>query len=133
VKRKKMAEKQEKKTHMGVFNIERRRHPRFSIDLPIEYQLIPSDINHTGRALNASEGGMLVYLPQQIEIGQHLRIKLFFASGSHLNSIEVVAEVVWMDIHLGKEWGDYRCGVKFADISPVDFNKLKNFLRSLSE
>ena len=27
-----MAEKQEKKTHMGVFNIERRRHPRFSID-----------------------------------------------------------------------------------------------------
>ena len=91
---------------MGVFNIERRRHPRFSIDLPIEYQLIPSDINLTGRALNASEGGMLVYLPQQVEIGQHLRIKLFFASGSHLNSIEVVAEVVWMDIHLGKEWGD---------------------------
>jgi c-di-GMP-binding flagellar brake protein YcgR len=76
---------------------------------------------------------MLVYLPQQIEIGQHLRIKLFFASGSHLNSIEVVAEVVWMDIHLGKEWGDYRCGVKFADISPDDFNKLKSFLRSLSE
>ena len=128
-----MSEKQGIKPHMGVFNIERRRHPRFSIDLPIEYQLIPSDINLTGRALNASKGGMLVYLPQQVEIGQHLRIKLFFASGSHLNSIEVVAEVVWMDIHLGKEWGDYRYGVKFDDISPDDLNKLKNFLRSLSE
>jgi c-di-GMP-binding flagellar brake protein YcgR len=133
VKRGKVTETQETKSHVGVVNLEKRRHPRFSIDLPIEYQLIPSDINLTGRALNASEGGMLVYLPQQIEIGQHLRIKLFFASGSHLNSIEVVAEVVWMDIHLGKEWGDYRCGVKFDDISPDDLNKLKNFLRSLSE
>jgi c-di-GMP-binding flagellar brake protein YcgR len=128
-----MTEKQGEKPHMGVFNIERRRHPRFSIDLPIEYQLILSDIYHTGRALNASEGGMLVYFPQQIEIGQHLRIKLFFASGSNLNSIEVEVEVVWMDIHLGKEWGDNRCGVKFTDISSDDFKKLKNFLKSLSE
>jgi c-di-GMP-binding flagellar brake protein YcgR len=128
-----VTEKQETKPHVGVVNLERRRHPRFSIDLPIEYQLIPSSINHTGQAFNASEGGLLVYLPQQTEIGQHLKIKLFFASGSRLNSIEVVAEVIWMDIHLGKEWGDYRCGVKFVDISQDDFNKLKNFLRSLSE
>jgi c-di-GMP-binding flagellar brake protein YcgR len=101
--------------------------------LPIEFQLIPSATSHKGRALNASEGGLLLYLPQQIEISQHLRIKLFFVSGSHLNSIEVMGEVVWMDIHLGKEWGDYRCGVKFTDISLYDLNKLKYFLKSLSE
>jgi hypothetical protein len=44
-----------------------------------------------------------------------------------------MGEVAWIDIHLGKEWGDYRCGVKFTDISPDDLNKLKNFLKSLSE
>ncbi len=126
-------EKQETKSHVGVVNLERRKNPRFSIDLPIEYQLIPPTISSTGRVLNASEGGLLVYLPQQTEIGQHLIIKLFFASGPHLNSIEVVAEVVWMDIHLGKEWGDYRCGVKFIDISSDDLSKFKNFLKSLSE
>jgi c-di-GMP-binding flagellar brake protein YcgR len=43
----------------------------------------------------------------------------------------VLAEVVWMDIHLGEGWGDYRCGVKFIDISPEDMRKLKNFLMSL--
>jgi len=128
-----MTEKQETKSHVGVANLERRRHPRFSIDLPIEYQSIPSSLSHTGRALNASEGGLLVYLSQQIEIGQHLKIKLFFASGSHLNSIEILTEVVWVDIHLGKDWGDYRCGVKFMEISQEDLNKLKFFLRSLSE
>lgn len=128
-----MTEKQETKSHVGVANLERRRHPRFSIDLPIEYHLIPSSLSHTGRALNASEGGLLVYLSQQIEIGQHLKIKLFFASGSHLNSIEILTEVVWVDIHLGKDWGDYRCGVKFMEISQEDLNRLKFFLRSLSE
>ena len=128
-----MTEKQETKSHVGVANLERRRHPRFSIDLPIEYYLIPSSLSHTGRALNASEGGLLVYLSQQIEIGQHLKIKLFFASGSHLNSIEILTEVVWVDIHLGKDWGDYRCGVKFMEISQEDLNRLKIFLRSLSE
>lgn len=126
-------EKQDKRPHVGVVNLERRKNPRFSIDLPIEYQLIPPTVSSTGRVLNASEGGLLIYLPQQTEIGQHLIIKLFFASGAHLNSIEVVAEVVWMDMHLGKEWGDYRCGVKFVDISPDDLSKLKKFLKNLSE
>jgi len=128
-----VAEKQEMKSHVGVVNLERRKNPRFSIDLPIEYYLIPPTFSDKGRVLNASEGGLLVYLPQQIGIGQRLSIKLFFASGPHLNSIEVVAEVVWVDIHLGKEWGDYRCGVKFIDISSDDLSKLKNFLKSLLE
>jgi len=128
-----VVEEQETKSHVGVVNLERRRHPRFSIDLPIEYRFTHPSVTETGRALNASDSGLLVYLSQEIEIGQRLKIKLFFASGSHLNSIEVLAEVVWIDIHLGKEWGDYRCGVKFVEISPEDLNSLKNFLRSLSE
>ena len=132
-KKKNVTEKQETKSHVGVVNLERRKHPRFSVDLPIEYTLIHSPIRTTGQALNASEGGLLVYLPQPTEIGQHLKIKLFFASGSHLNSIEVLAKVVWMNIHFGKDWGDYRCGVEFVDISQGDLNDLKIFLKNLSE
>jgi c-di-GMP-binding flagellar brake protein YcgR len=83
--------------------------------------------------VSVSEGGLLIYFPEQMEIGQHLRLKLFFASGSELNAIEIIAEVVWMDIHLGKGWGDYRSGVKFVDISSEDLNRLNNFLRSLTK
>ena len=102
------------------------------MDLPIEYYQIDSSISHTGRALNASEGGLLFYLTEQVEIGQHLKVKLFFTSGSYLNTIEMLAEVAWIDIQLGEVWGDYRCGVKFVDISLEDLNNLKNFFRSLS-
>jgi c-di-GMP-binding flagellar brake protein YcgR len=126
-------EEKVRKLHYGIVNFERRKHPRFNIDLPIEYSLLPSPVSHPGRALNASEGGLLVYLSEKVEMSQLLQLKLFFPSGSELNGVELIAEVVWMDMHLGKDWGDYRCGLRFVDISPEGLNKLKRFLRSLSE
>lgn len=126
-------EEKGRKLHYGIVNFERRKHPRFNIDLPIEYSLLPSPVSHPGRALNASEGGLLVYLSEKVEMSQLLQLKLFSPSGSELNGVELIAEVVWMDIHLGKDWGDYRCGLRFVDISPEGLNKLKRFLRSLSD
>ena len=122
-----------RKLRYGIVNLERRKHPRFSIDLPIEYSLLPSPVNHSGRALNVSEEGLLVYLSGKVEVSQFLQLKLFLPSGSELKGIELIAEVVWRDIHLGKDWGDYRCGLRFVDISAQDLNKLKRCLRSLSE
>ena len=121
------------KLRTGIVHFERRTYPRFSVDLPVEYLQINSSITHTGHALNASEGGLLIYFPEQMEIGQYISLKLFFSLGPELNTIEVLAEVVWMDMYLGKGWGDYRCGVKFINISPEDRTRLKSFLIGLSE
>ena len=123
-------EEKETKLRYGTVNIEKRKHPRFNIDLPIEYARTDPFVKH-GRAINASEGGLLLCLPEQMEIGQHLRLKVFYSSGPELNRIETLVQVVWLDITMGKEWGDYRIGVRFVDISPEEFSNLKNFLRSL--
>jgi c-di-GMP-binding flagellar brake protein YcgR len=119
------------KSRYGTVNFEKRKHPRFSVDLPVEYSRADLSADH-GRAMNASEGGLLLYLPEHMEIGSHLRLKLFFAMGSDLNAVETLVEVVWVDVHLEKDWGDYRTGVRFADISTEGMGKLKSFLRSLS-
>jgi c-di-GMP-binding flagellar brake protein YcgR len=121
------------KPHYGIVNFERRKHPRFNIDLPIEYHLVDSSVGQLGRAMNVSEGGLLVYLPDQLEIGQYLQLKLFFPSGSQLTVIEMLTEVVWGDIPLGKDGGDYRSGLRFIEISSEDLQKLKTFLRSFSD
>jgi hypothetical protein len=122
---------EETKPRYGTLNFEKRRYPRFSVDLPVEYTRRDL-VAKQGRVINASEGGLLVYFPEQMEIGQHLRLKLFFTSGSELNMMVIVNQVVWMDVHMGKDWGDYRTGVKFIDITPEDLNELKIFLRGLS-
>lgn len=121
------------KPRIGIANIERRKYPRFSIDLPIEYSHLSTSTVHSGRALNASEGGLLVYLPEKMEIGQRLRVKLFFHFRATLNAVEMIAEVVWIDLHLPEGWGDYRCGLRFIDISPENLALLKELLASLSK
>ena len=128
-----MKEAGEKKAHYGIVNFERRKFPRFTVDLPVEYQHEDSEIRYSGRALNASEGGLLVYLPEKVEIGDILKLKLFFTLGRTLKTIELTVQIAWIDIHLGEGWGDYRTGVKFLDISSEDLLKLKGFLKSLSE
>ncbi len=120
------------KPHYGIANIERRKYRRFPIRLPVEYHRADSPISQTGRTLDGSEGGLQVLFPEQMEIGQNLKLKLFFSAGPELNAIETIAQVVWTNFQLGEGESYYRSGVKFTNISPEDLTKLKNFTASLS-
>ncbi|MBU1207507.1 MAG: PilZ domain-containing protein [Proteobacteria bacterium] len=68
------------KPRTGVAKIEERQHPRFLLNLPIEYYRVSSDINQSGYTVNASEGGLMVNLPEKLEVGQLLRIRIFSLS-----------------------------------------------------
>lgn len=126
-----MCPSSEGKVHSGIVNFERRKHPRISVDLPIEYSLVEdSPLNRNGRAANASEGGLLVYLPEIVQIGQVLKIKIFF-SIPKMQEIKLSAEVAWIDIRIGEKPVEYRAGLKFRDISPEDREKLAFFLRTI--
>jgi c-di-GMP-binding flagellar brake protein YcgR len=112
---------------------EKRKYPRFNVDLPVKYSRTTIFFRY-GRAVNASEGGLLVYLPEEMRIGQRLALKLFFPSRSEFNTLETVAQVVWKNVHLRKDWTwDYRTGVKFLDIPPEHMAQLKNFLVSIAQ
>jgi c-di-GMP-binding flagellar brake protein YcgR len=125
-------EEKETKPRYGIANLERRRYRRFPVRLPIEYYRADSPINQTGQALDASEGGLQILFPEQMEIGQNLNLKLFFSSGSNLNTIEALAEVVWINTQLGEGEKHYRSGVRFINMSSEDVTKLKNLSASLS-
>ena len=109
---------------------ERRKYARFNVYWPIQYNQIGSSINHDGRVTNLSEGGMLFLSHGQMEIGQQLKSKLSFISGSQINTIQMQAVVVWRDIYPNEAWGDYRCGAKFLDISTRDRTELNSLLMS---
>ncbi len=112
---------------------EKRKWTRFDVALPVRYSKADSFFKYA-RAANASEGGLLICLPEKMGIGQHLALKLFLPIQSGSNVIEAVVQVVWMDIHLRKDWTwDYRTGVRFEDISSGDRTHLKNFLVHLNQ
>jgi PilZ domain len=116
--------------HLGS---ERRKHPRFNVDLPVKYRSTNLFFKHA-RAVNGSEGGLLLYLPEKTEINQALALQLFFPSRRGLCTLETQVRVVWSDIHLNKDWTwDYRTGVRFVDTSPEDMSEFRNFLMSSAQ
>jgi len=115
-----------------VMTPEKRRHPRISVDLPVKYSRSNLFFKYA-RVVNASQGGLLVYMPEEIGIGQRLALKLFYPSRSDFDTFETFVQVVWKDVHLKKDWTwDYRTGVRFIDSSPEHTTKLRNFLVHLA-
>jgi len=125
-----MAKEEITKPHFGTVNFERRKHPRFSINLPVEYWKIDRSISGQSRTGNISEGGLLLYIFEQIEVGQELNLKLFFNSDLEFKFIEARVQVAWTDFCFEKESGS-RVGLKFVEISDADMKKLKVFLNNL--
>jgi c-di-GMP-binding flagellar brake protein YcgR len=93
---------------------------------------LPSLEKKPARVSNISEGGIMIYLPEKLHMGQQLRAKVFFPAESNLTAIEVIGEVVWIDICL-EEGNEYRCGLKFIEVAPDDLKRLKNFLHNLAK
>ena len=122
----------DRKSSHWTWNPEKRRHPRYCIDLPIEYTRRDLVVRHD-RVIDASESGLSARFSERMEIGQYLRIKLFFPSRPAFNFIELVTQVVWMDVDPRKDRGGCRIGVRYVDISIDDLRNLKNFLGSLGE
>jgi c-di-GMP-binding flagellar brake protein YcgR len=119
------------KRRLGAVNFELRKYPRFSLDLPIEYWETEKPQNHRGRMVNISEGGLMLFVTEEMEMGRNLRVKIFFGSSLSFGFIEAQVEVVWRDMHWMSE-EDYRIGVKFVDISPENKEKLEDFLKKTS-
>ena len=126
--------KTEKKTkpRYAIAHLETRRYRSSPIHLPVEYYRVDSPINRTDQALDASESRLQILFPEQMEIGQTLHLKLFFSSGSELNTLEMLAEVVWINGQSDESETHYRSAVRFINVSPEGMTKLKTFLSILS-
>jgi hypothetical protein len=115
---------------MNPVILERRKHPRFSIDLAAEYWPVNISKSRLGRTGDISEGGVLLYLPEKIAVGQNIGVKIFIGTGFESKTIEAIGKTVWYDSHFGKKDYYHRSGVKFVDISAENMDELKNFLNT---
>jgi c-di-GMP-binding flagellar brake protein YcgR len=117
----------------GVLAIDRRKHPRFTTELPLDYSRADSKADFGGMVVNASKGGILVYLPERLEIGDKLKVEIFFAKESELNSIQGIAEVVWADLAAIESWGEHQYGLQFQTIDKKHLDKLRFLLKTAGE
>ena len=114
----------------GIFIVERRKHPRLSMELPLDYRIERKD-RFGGVTTNASRGGLLVYLPEAIVVGTLLKIEILYVKGLELDTIRAVAKVVWCDLAARESWGEHRYGLQFQSIDEKDFSQLTILLKEV--
>ena len=76
------------------------------------------------------EGGLLMYTPKKMGIGQNLRVKFYYDSAAGMDCIQALGEVIRVE-KLGMSGKDYRCGVRFSNMHPDYLKKFRKFLKSL--
>jgi hypothetical protein len=109
---------------------EKRRYPRLSLHLPLEYSFPESYGLHLAYMGNICEGGLLMYTPQEMDIGQNLRVKFYYDSAAGTGCIQALGEVIRVE-KLAASGKDYRCGVRFSNVPPDYLKKFRKFLKSL--
>jgi c-di-GMP-binding flagellar brake protein YcgR len=118
---------------MGVLAVDRRKHPRYSVELPLDYCRVEGMETYGGIVANASEGGILVYLPERMEMGAILKIEIFYVKGLELDTIKAMAKVVWSDLAVKASWGEYRYGLQFQHITEKDYERLMALLKEIGK
>jgi hypothetical protein len=108
---------------------ERRRHPRFPVDFPIDYHREGGGKAFVGKAVNASEGGLMVCLDESMSTGTQLIVSMLFNLDYEFTGIEALCRVIWKDVGLVSDFPGYQYGLEFLDIDEHDIVKLKRLRR----
>lgn len=112
---------------------ERRRHPRFPVDFPVDYHHEGGGKAFVGKAVNASEGGLMVCLDESISTGSELIVSMLFNLGFEFTGIKARCRVIWKDVGLVSDSPGYQYGLEFLDIDEHDIVKLKRLRKSATD
>ncbi len=116
-----------------VSAIDKRKHPRWFVELPLDYSRKGKKTDFGGIVKNASEGGILVYLPEKIDVGELLKVEIYFAKGLELQTVQGLAKIVWADLAARETWREHRYGLEFHSMPEGTIQKLRNLLKEVEE
>ena len=111
---------------------ERRKYPRFHLKLPTSYSHMKNKDNYGGIVGNASEGGVLVHLPERLNTGEMLKIEILFAEGWELKTVKGIAKIIWNDLATRKRGKVHRYGLHFQLFNKRNLQKLRILLKEAS-
>lgn len=109
---------------------DRRKHPRYLVELPLDYIGMDADRMSTGMTANASEGGIMTFIGERVDVGTVLNVTLFFRLGFSFTAMESKSVVIWRD-DVWKEYLDsYKYGLSFLETESRELEKLKTLLKN---
>ena len=93
---------------------ERRKYPRISVDLPLEYREGYDLRLRGGVIVNANEGGLLIESVNAMPLGTRLNLSILFPKQFELTDLKMEAVIAWRESLLKGEWEGYQYGLRIV-------------------
>ncbi len=120
------------KTGVPRVLIERRKEPRYFINLPLDYRKVGSSKFRPGYTVDFFDGGLTIACVEGIGTGAEMEIKIYFGSRLDLVVIPAIAKVVWTAMETDEN-GFTRFEVSFLEISSEDLETLKALVKDYAD
>ena len=117
----------------GKVHLERRQHPRFSIAMKMNYELVGEGAGRTAQTGDISAGGVRIYTQEAAKKGDQLKVAIDVEEGKR---IEADATVAWvrraadLELDLGYK---FAMGLKFSHIKSEDSSFITKFVEKCLE
>lgn len=110
---------------------ERRRFPRLSVAVDIQYRIIPDAIAYeTGATANISAGGICLIIYEALNVGSVLELNIYLPDGQPI--IKAKGRIVWIrPFNVAKDKKErFDSGIEFLDINESDKKRIDNYVFS---
>ena len=107
---------------------ERRHHPRFSVQLPLDYWETP-EVVRGGIVADISATGLRIHSVYTLQTGADLEIRVYVSKEEYtFGSIEGRGKIIWRTLHREGAWKGYACGLYLTEMALEDRERLKQIL-----
>jgi c-di-GMP-binding flagellar brake protein YcgR len=111
--------------------VEKSKFSRIPLNVKVKYDVLKGSPHRTGeiRSKHVSPGGICLTVPEKIDIGALLRLKLSLQGENDF--ITVKGTVVWVEEFSINHMSDhkaYDCGIEFVDVDPQVQKDISRYL-----
>ncbi len=117
----------------GIVLFESRKFPREHIEIPLLYSIREDDEDYTHQTEDIIDGGILIYVKDNLDIGTNLDIEIFPPEYCGLKSIKAITQIVWTQLMEAKDGDEYEYGLKFIGMDGNNIMRLKKLLKYLDQ
>lgn len=116
----------------GIVLFESRKFPREYIEIPLSYSIRDGE-DYPDQVEDPIEGGILIYIKDDLDIGTKLDIEILSPEYFGLESIKATAEIVWTQIRGTNDEEEREYGLKFIAMDGDNVLRLKELLKYLEQ
>ena len=123
----------ESESGRGIVILESRKFPREHLEVPLLYSVRDGDKDYIVHMEEAIEGGILIYVKDDLAVGTNLDIEIFPPEYCGLQSIKATTQIVWTQLRGANDADGHEYGLKFIGMDRNNLLKLKQLLKHLDQ